>query len=137
MVFASLKSRTELTRWNQQVCVVCTDECLREIDDCVLKGGLAMVICRLLGNVANELCNLNVVLKFFLEGAKHDFALRRFKAIDDGGNRSRHIVFCKLYQFLVDEIMVSYNFFRVVNVRAVNITVYPILSVICTLLVES
>mmetsp|Transcript_48734 Transcript_48734/g.87596 ORF Transcript_48734/g.87596 Transcript_48734/m.87596 type:complete len:286 (-) Transcript_48734:1818-2675(-) len=136
VVLSALQPCTKLTGGNQKVRVVGTHKVLCQVDDGVLQRNLAVMIGRLLRDVADKLRHLDVVAQFLLEGAEQNLALRGLEAIHQGWDGPLHVVLGKLHELLVDEIRVANGATSVVHIGAILVAIDPILAIIRTLLVE-
>jgi len=81
MVLTTLQSGTKLSRRDEQVDVVRTNEVLRHSDNGPLQGGFTMVIGTVFSNISGELSNLDVRPKISFKGRIEDLPLARFQAI--------------------------------------------------------
>ena len=106
-VLAALQARAELARRVEQRQVVRADVRLRHADDRARERLLAMVIRRVLRDVARELRHLDLVLDerlATLEAREHDLALARLEPIHLGGDGA-HVVRVRVVdELLVDEV---------------------------------
>lgn len=57
-ILATLKSRTKLARWEEQIDVIAANKILGESYNGGLKTGLTVMIRRVLSNIARQLCDL-------------------------------------------------------------------------------
>mmetsp|Transcript_73240 Transcript_73240/g.212108 ORF Transcript_73240/g.212108 Transcript_73240/m.212108 type:complete len:253 (+) Transcript_73240:2152-2910(+) len=136
MVLAALQPSAELAGGKEEVDVVRADKVLGQVDDRILQRRLAVMICGVLGDVADELGDLDVVLQLLLEGAVQHLALRGLEAVHDRRHGAGRVVLGELNELLVHEVVICQVVLGVVDVHTVLVGVDPVLAVVSPLFVE-
>ena len=113
---------------------------MRHVDNGALQRLLAVVVGRVLGNVARQLGDLDFVFgQFALQAAKQHLALRRLEAVQQIGNGAVVVVLGKENVLAVDEFRVLQavlRHFRVVQVNVFGAVEEPLLAVLDAVLAE-
>mmetsp|Transcript_3484 Transcript_3484/g.8354 ORF Transcript_3484/g.8354 Transcript_3484/m.8354 type:complete len:832 (-) Transcript_3484:586-3081(-) len=136
VVLATLQARSELTRGNQEVDVVGTDEVLRHANNRSLQGRLSVVVGAVFGNIPSKLCHLHVAPQIALECGIDDLPLSRLEAIHETRDGTHDVVAGETNELLIHEVRVRHGVSGVIHCIAVLVAVDPLLPVICSLLVE-
>mmetsp|Transcript_121800 Transcript_121800/g.289582 ORF Transcript_121800/g.289582 Transcript_121800/m.289582 type:complete len:416 (-) Transcript_121800:1242-2489(-) len=136
VVLATLQARSELTRGNQEVDVVGTDEVLRHANNRSLQGCLSVVVGTVLAYISNKLRNLHVRPQVALEATVEDLALSRLQTIHDRWHTSHQVVAGELYQLFVHKLLVGHSSLGVIHKASLLVLVHPDFAIISTPLVE-
>mmetsp|Transcript_120996 Transcript_120996/g.347655 ORF Transcript_120996/g.347655 Transcript_120996/m.347655 type:complete len:266 (+) Transcript_120996:2003-2800(+) len=89
-----------------------------------------------LGDVTNELRDLDVVLQLLLEAAIQNLALRRLETVHDRGHGAGGVVLRELDELFVDEVVVGQVILGMVHVHTLVVGIDPVLPIVGALLVE-
>ena len=133
---AAVKPRAELAVGHKEVHVVGAYKVLRHVDDGAAQTGLAVVVARVLADVARELRDLDLVLQVALEGGKEDLALADLEAVHDVGDAALQVVGAEMNQVLVNEVVVRQVAALLVQHGARVVLEQPVLAAVDALLAE-
>ena len=136
----NLEARAELARRVEERDVVRADEGLRHADDGAGERGLAVVVRRVLRDVARELRDLDLVLDHrlaALEAREEDLALAGLEAVDHRRDRAHVVGLAELHEVRVDELRDRHVLLvRVDEGLGVEVSIQPLLAVARTVLTE-
>ena len=137
IVLSTHESRTKLPNRRQKINVICTHECLCHGYDCTCQRCFTMVICSMLRNIANKLCNTNLSCQAALQATEENLALTGLEAVDEVRKRADIISITEVDKFIVDESRES-NLTTLSNRKKTLriISCQPLLAIICALLAK-
>lgn len=95
---------TELTIGREQVDVITANKVLGQTNNGARQRLFAVVVCRLLRDVPNQLGNLDLFDDFLLECAKQHFSLTRLETVGHGGDRADIVRHRKEDKLFVDKV---------------------------------